>query len=203
MQGTAQGISGAQAGMQGAGLGLQGVGQQIAAGQLGLQGAETGIRGQTAGMQGTGQGISAVQAATGAGQYGLQGLGAATQAASTLGNLGQAEFGQQQAITDAKMRAGTMQRQEEQAGLDQMYQQFLAEQNYPMEQLGNMSNILRGVPLSQQTNSQYQNPSMLSQGVGAGTALYGMYQMGKKNGGQIRAGDGLDTLGLYNAMRKG
>jgi hypothetical protein len=196
MQGTAQGIQGAQAG-------LQGVGQQIAGGQLGLQGGQLGISGQQAGMQGTGQGLAGVQAATGAGQYGLQGLGAATQAASTLGNLGQAEFGQQQAITDAKMRAGTMQRQEEQAGLDQMYQQFLAEQNYPMEQLGNMSNILRGVPLSQQTNSQYQNPSMLSQGVGAGTALYGMYQMGKKNGGQIRAGDGLDTLGIYNAMRKG
>jgi hypothetical protein len=197
------GIQGAQTGIQGAGLGLQGVGQQIAAGQLGLQGAETGIRGQQAGMQGTAQGIQGVQAATGAGQYGLQGASLAGQAAGTLGQLGGQEFGQQQAITDAQMRAGTLQRQEEQQGLDQLYQQFMAEQNYPMEQLGQFSNILRGLPLNQQTQSQYQNPSGLSQAVGAGTALYGAYQMGRKNGGQIRAGDGLDTLGIYNAMRKG
>jgi hypothetical protein len=30
-----------------------------------------------------------------------------------------------------------------------------------------------------------------------------MYQMGRKEGGQIKESDGLDTLGLYNAMRKG
>jgi hypothetical protein len=191
-------------GIQGAGLGLQGVGQQIAAGQLGLQGAETGIRGQQAGMQGTAQGIQGVQAATGAGQYGLQGASLAGQAAGTLGQLGAQEFNQQQAITDAQMRAGTMQRQEEQQGLDQLYQQFMAEQNYPMEQLGQFSNILRGLPLNQQTQSQYQNPSGLSQAVGAGTALYGAYQMGRKKGGAIKENSGgLATLGMYNAMKKG
>jgi hypothetical protein len=203
MQGTGQGIQGAQAGMQGAGLGLQGVGQQIAAGQLGLQGAETGIRGQQAGMQGTAQGIQGVQAATGAGQYGLQGASLAGQAAGTLGQLGAQEFNQQQAITDAQMRAGTMQRQEEQQGLDQLYQQFMAEQNYPMEQLGQFSNILRGLPLNQYSQSQYQNPSGLSQAVGAGTALYGAYQMGRKKGGAIKENSGgLATLGMYNAMKK-
>lgn len=202
MQGTGQGIQGAQAGMQGAGVGLQGVGQQIAGGQLGLQGAETGIRGQTAGMQGTGQGIQSVQAATGAGQYGLSGANTANQSASTLGQLGQTQFGQETAITDAQMKAGAMQRGEEQAGLDQMYQQFMAEQNYPMEQLGQFSNLLRGLPISQQTTSQYQNPSAMSQGIGAATAGYGLYQMGRKEGGQIKESDGLDALGLYNAMRK-
>jgi len=202
MQGTGQGIQGAQAGMQGAGVGLSGVGQQIAGGQLGLQGANTAIQGQQAGMQGTGQGISAVQAATGAGQYGLQGAGAATSAAGALGQLGQTQFGQETAITDAQMRTGTMQRQEEQAGLDQMYQQFMAEQNYPMEQLGQFSNILRDLPLNQQTQSMYQNPSMVSQAAGLGTAGYGLYQMSKKAGGRIKESDGLDALGLYNAMRK-
>jgi hypothetical protein len=210
LQGTGQrlaaaqvGLQGTGQGMQGAGVGLSGVGQQLAGGQLGLQGAETGIRGQTAGMQGTGQGISAVQAATGAGQYGLQGASAANQAASTLGQLGQTQFGQETAITDAQMKAGAMQRGEEQAGLDQMYQQFMAEQNYPMEQLGQFSNILRGLPLNQQTQSQYQNPSMLSQGIGAATAGYGLYQMGRKKGGAIKENNGgLATLGMYNAMRK-
>jgi hypothetical protein len=202
MQGTGQAIQGAQAGMQGAGVGLQGVGQQIAGGQLGLQGAQTGIQGQQAGMQGTGQGIQGVQAATGAGQYGLSGAGTANQSASALGQLGQTQFGQETAITDAQMRTGAMQRQEEQAGLDQQYQQFMAEQNYPMEQLGQFSNILRGLPLNQQTQSMYQNPSGISQAVGLGTAGYGLYQMGRKAGGQIKESDGLDALGLYNAMRK-
>jgi hypothetical protein len=195
MQGTGQGIQGAQAG-------LQGVGQQIAGGQLGLQGAETGIRGQTAGMQGTGQGISAVQAATGAGQYGLSGTGAATQAASTLGQLGQTQFGQETAITDAQMRAGALQQGQEQKGLDLEYQQYMESLNYPYKQLGFMSDMYRGLPLSQSSQSMYQNPSAISQAAGLGTAAYGLYQMGKKNGGSIKEGDGLDTLGLYNAMRK-
>ena len=210
LQGTGQrlaaanvGLAGTGQGMQGAGIGLQGVGQQIAGGQLGLQGAETGIRGQTAGMQGTAQGIQGVQAATGAGQYGLQGTGAATQAAGALGQLGQTEFGQNQAITDAQMRAGTMQQGQEQKGLDQMYQQFMEERGYDRGQVGYMNEILRGLPMSQSTQSQYQNPSGLSQAVGLGTAGYGLYQMGRKNGGQIRSSDGLDALGLYNAMRRG
>jgi hypothetical protein len=203
LQGAQTGIQGAQAGMQGSQVGLSSVGQELASGQLGLQGAEAGMKGTGQGMQGAQAGIQGVQAATGAGQMGISGLSAANQSAAALGNLGQTEFGQQQAITDATMRAGTMQRQEEQAGLDQMYQQFMAEQNYPMEQLGQFSNILRGLPLNQQTTAQYQNPSAMSQGVGLATAGYGLYQMGRKNGGQIRASDGLDTLGLYNAMRKG
>jgi hypothetical protein len=204
IQGAQAGIQGAQAGIQGAGLGLQGVGQQIAAGQLGLQGAETGIRGQQAGMQGTAQGIQAVNAATGAGQYGLQGASLANQSASALGQLGQTEFGQQQAITDAQMRAGTLQRQEEQAGLDAQYQQFVDERDFELQQLNNMGSFLRGYPMSQQTTSQYQNPNPLSQVAGAGTALYGAYQMGRKKGGAIKENSGgLATLGMYNAMKKG
>lgn len=203
MAGTAQGIQGAQTGIQGAQAGLQGVGQQIAAGQLGVQGGQLGIQGQQAGMQGAGVGLSGVQAATGAGQYGLQGLGQATQAAGTLGQLGQTEFGQQQAITDAQMRAGTLQQQQEQKGLDIQYQQYLDSLNYPYKQLGFMSDLYRGLPLSQSSQAVYQNPSALSQVAGLGTAAYGLYQMGKKKGGVIKEGDGLDTLGLYNAMRKG
>lgn len=212
LQGTGQrlqaaqvGLQGTGQGMQGAGVGLSGVGQQVAGGQLGLQGAQTGIQGQQAGMQGTGQGLSGVQAATGAGQMGISGLNTANQSAGQLGQLGQTEFGQNQAITDAQMRAGTMQQQNEQMGLDQMYQQFMEERGYDRGQVGYMNEILRGLPMSQQTTSQYQNPSMFSQAVGAGTAGYGLYQMGRgrANGGQIRSSDGLDTLGLYNAMRKG
>jgi hypothetical protein len=201
-QGLQTGLQGTAQGMQGAGLGLQGVGQQIAGGQLGLQGAQTGIQGQQAGMQGAQTGLQGVQTATGAGQYGLQGAGAATSAAGTLGQLGQTQFGQQAAITDAQMRAGALQQAQEQKGQDMEYQSYLESLNYPYKQLGFMSDLYRGLPLSQSSQSMYQNPSAISQAAGLGTAAYGLYQMGKKNGGSIREGDGLDTLGLYNAMRK-
>jgi hypothetical protein len=209
LQGTGQrlqagqlGLAGTAQGMQGAGIGLQGVGQQIAGGQLGLQGAQTGIQGQQAGMQGAQTGLQGVQAATGAGQYGLAGSGLANQSAGTLGQLAQTQFGQQAAITDAQMRAGALQQGQEQKGLDMQYQQYLESLNYPYKQLGFMSDLYRGLPLSQSSQSMYQNPSALSQAAGLGTAAYGLYQMGKKNGGEIKEGDGLDTLGLYNAMRK-
>jgi hypothetical protein len=154
-------------------------------------------------MQGTAQGLSGVQAATGAGQYGLSGAGAATQAAGALGQLGQTQFGQDTAITDAQMRAGQLQQAQEQKGLDLQYQNYLDSLNYPYKQLGFMSDIYRGLPLSQSSQSMYQNPSALSQGVGLATAGYGLYQMGKKEGGQIRESGGLADLGMYNAMKKG
>jgi hypothetical protein len=213
LQGTGQrlaaaqvGLQGTGQGMQGAGVGLSGVNQQIAGGQLGVQGGQLGISGQQAGMQGTAQGLAGVQAATGAGQYGLQGTSAATQAASTLGQLGQTQFGQDTAITDAQMRAGQMQQAHEQKGLDLEHQQYMESLNYPYKQLGFMSDFYRGLPLSQSSQAMYQNPNPLSQAAGAGTALYGMYQMGqgRASGGQIRENNGgLATLGMYNAMKKG
>jgi hypothetical protein len=178
LQGTGQrlaaanvGLTGTGQGMQGAGLGLQGVGQQIAGGQLGLQGAQTGIQGQQAGMQGTAQGLSGVQAATGAGQYGLQGAGAATQAAGALGQLGQTQFGQETAITDAQMKAGQMQQGQEQRGLDLQYQQYQDSLNYPYKQLGFMSDMYRGLPLTQGAQSMYQAdapPAQQLMGLGLG-----------------------------------
>jgi hypothetical protein len=175
MQGTGQGIQGAQTGIQGAGLGLQGVGQQIAAGQLGLQGSETGIRGQQAGMQGAQTGLQGVQAATSAGQYGLQGVGLANQAAGTLGQLGQTQFGQEAAITDAQMRAGQLQQAEEQKGLDIQYQQYMDSLNYPYKQLGFMSDMYRGLPLTQGAQSMYQaTPPATQQLMGLGLGAAGL-----------------------------
>jgi hypothetical protein len=183
MQGTAQGIQGAQAGMQGAGLGLQGVGQQIAGGQLGLSGAGMGIQGQQAGMQGTAQGLAGVQAATGAGQYGLQGLGAAGSAASTLGALGQTQYGQEMGISQAQMQAGALQQAQQQRGLDIAYQQYQDQLNYPYKQLAFQSDMFRGLPLSQSATTMYQNTgAMAPQLLGAGIAAYGATQRAKEGG---------------------
>jgi hypothetical protein len=172
-QGLQTGLQGTAQGMQGAQTGLQGVGQQIAAGQLGLQGAQVGIQGQQAAMQGTAQGLQGVQTATGAGQYGLQGTGAAAGAAGTLGQLGQTQFGQEAAITDAQMRAGQLQQGQEQKGLDMQYQQYMDNLNFPYKQLGFMSDIYRGLPLTQGAQSMYQAAPPAAQqlmGLGLGAA---------------------------------
>jgi hypothetical protein len=161
-------------------------------------GANLGLQGLQAGQQG-------VQGAVGAGQYGLAGLGQAGAAASTLGQLGQTQFGQEQAANQAMLSAGTQQQQLQQTGLDTAYQQYVSQLNYPYQQIGFMSDLLRGLPLTQQSTSMYQNPSMISQAAGLGTAgigAYGMYNMATKaGGGEIKESDGLDTLGMYNAMK--
>jgi hypothetical protein len=165
-------------------------------------GANLGLQGLQAGQQG-------VQGAVSAGNYGLQGLGQAGASASTLGQLGQTQFGQEQAANQAMLAAGTQQQALQQKGLDTAYQQYQAQLNYPYQQLGFMSDLLRGLPLTQQSQSIYQNPSMVSQAAGLGTAgigAYGMYNMmnkpaGNARGGQIKESDGLDTLGMYNAMK--
>jgi hypothetical protein len=160
--------------------------------------------GSNLGLQGLQTGLQGVQGAVGAGQYGLAGLNTAGTAASTLGALGQTQFGQEMAITDAQMRAGALQQAMEQRGLDVGYQQYQDSMNYPYKQLGFMSDIYRGLPMSQGAQSMYQNPSAISQAVGLGTAGYGAYKMfGSAKGGVIedQEGDGLDTLGMYNAMK--
>jgi hypothetical protein len=146
-------------------------------------GANLGLQGLQAGQQG-------VQGAVGAGQYGLAGLGQAGAAASTLGQLGQTQFGQEQAANQAMLTAGTQQQQLQQKGLDTAYQQYVAQLNYPYQQIGFMSDLLRGLPLTQQSTSMYQNPSMISQAAGLGTAgigALGLYnQMNRAEGGEIK-----------------
>jgi len=206
LAGTAQGVQGAQTAMQGAQTGLQGVGQQIAGGQLGLAGTAQGISGQQAGMQGAqtglqglqqaGQlyglgmqgaqtGLQGVQGAISAGQYGLGGLGAAQGAAGQLGQLGAQQFEQQMGLTDAMQKYGALQQQMQQQALDYDYQQYIAEQNLPYQQLGYFSDMIRGLPLSQSSQQVYGGqPDIASQLGGLAMAGYGMF--GRKEGGQIK-----------------
>jgi hypothetical protein len=166
--------------------------------------AQRNVNQQLANIQATGSQQAydkAMQSMQFGSNLGLQGAGLANQSAGILGQLGQTQFGQQSAITDAQMRAGQLQQAQEQKGLDFQYQQYLDSLNYPYKQLGFLSDMFRGLPLSQSTQSMYQNPNALSQIAGAGTAGYGLYQLGKKEGGKIQEGDGLDTLGMYNAMK--
>jgi len=89
---------------------------------------------------------------------GLQGMGQAGQAAATLGQLGTAQFGQQKDIINALQNVGAMQQSQAQKGLDTAYQDFIAQRQYPYQQLSFMSDMLRGLPLSQSAQQMYQAP---------------------------------------------
>jgi hypothetical protein len=121
---------------------------------------------------------------------GLQGYGQALQGASALGQLGQTQFGQQQAINQAQQQVGAIQQAQAQQGLDLAYQDFLKQKNYPYQQLAFQSDMLRGLPLSQSAQQQYTAPpSPVSQLGGLGMSALGIYGMSggfKAKGGIIK-----------------
>jgi hypothetical protein len=184
LQGTGQrlaagqlGLAGTAQGIQGAEAGLRGVGHRLSGGQLGLSGAQTGIQGQQAGITGAQAGLQGVGQATSAGQYGIAGLGAAGQAAGTLGQLGQTQFGQETQITRDMANAGAAQRGLQQQALDVDYQNYLTQQQYPYQQLAFMQGMYSGLPLSQQTQASYSTPApMGQQALGLGLGALGAYK---------------------------
>jgi hypothetical protein len=107
---------------------------------------------------------------------GLRGAATGLQAAGQLGQLGQTQFGQQKDVIQGQLSAGEQQRALEQQRLQQAYQDFQAQRQYPYQQLSFMSDMLRGLPLSQQAQQMYQAPpSMLSQVGGLGLTAYGLF----------------------------
>jgi hypothetical protein len=195
--GSELGLRGLQGGLQGLGLGIQGQ-------EAGMRGIQTGLQGTAQGIQGAQTGLQGVGQATGAGQYGLAGLGTAGQAAGTLGQLGQTQFGQETGITGAMAQAGAQQRALQQQGLDTAYQDFMTQQQFPYQQLAFMQGMYSGLPLSSQVQSVYSNPSLVSQAAGLGTAGIGLYGMGRatgmfKQGGQVKGG--LDVLALHQVLQ--
>lgn len=117
----------------------------------------------------------------------LAGYGMAGQAAGQLGQLGQTQYGQQMGINQLQNQYGTQQQQLQQQGLTQAYQDFLNQQNYPYKQLGFMSDIIRGLPLGQQSASNvYQGAgSPLGQIAGIGAGLAGAF--GRAEGGMVNS----------------
>jgi hypothetical protein len=117
--------------------------------------------------------LNAQQGQFGAG-LGLQGLQTALTSANTMGNLGMNQYNQNMGITQQQNQFGAQQQQQSQNILNNQYQDFLNFQNHPYKQAAFMSDMLRGLPLTQQSNAIYQAPpSLMSQVVGAGTAAYG------------------------------
>jgi hypothetical protein len=143
---------------------------------------ERGLLDRLAQIQATG-GQKAFEAATQAQQFGtttgLQGLQQAGQAGATLGQLG----GQRQQADVSRLQAqetvAAQQRALQQQQLDQQYADFLRQRDYPMEQLGYFSNLMRGVPvgLGSTTTTYAQPPSIASQVGGLGLAGLGLYRL--------------------------
>ena len=141
--------------------------------------------------------LNAQQQQFGAG-LGLQGLQTANQAAQNLANIGQTQYGQNMGILGMQNQFGGQQQQQVQNVMNNQYQDYLNAQNYPYKQLGFMSDMLRGLPLTQQATAMYgQAPSMVQQVAGLGLT-------GKALGAFARGGSvndrpaGLAELAIYN-----
>ena len=121
-------------------------------------------------------------------QTGLQGYNQAINAGSVLGQLGQTQYGQQMGILEGQNRFGTQQQGMEQAKINQAISDYATAQQYPMMQLGLMSNMLRGLPMQATTTQSYQaTPSIYQQGVGAIGTFAGAKQAGLfKEGGAVK-----------------
>jgi len=122
---------------------------------------------------------------------GMQGFQTALQGAGQMGALGQQQFGQEMDINRLQQQVGAQQQALRQQGLTQAYQDFLNEQNYPYKQLGFMSDMIRGLPLGQQSTRQLYEPpgSMLGQLGGIGTGLLGLSSAAKTFGGFAEGGE--------------
>jgi hypothetical protein len=179
-----------------------GLGSQNLQAKLGVQqlGAGQDLQAQMANQS---QLMQAQQLAEQSRQYGaglgLQGLQTALTGAGQLGNLGQNQFGQQLGINQLQSQYGGQQQQQVQNMLNNQYQDFQSYQNYPYKQLGFMSDMLRGLPLTQQSNTIYQQaPSMVSQVAGLGTAALGASKMFAKGGSVSDRPAGLAELAIHN-----
>jgi hypothetical protein len=142
--------------------------------------------------------LNAQQGQFGAG-LGLQGLQTALTGANALGNLGSAQYQQGMGINALQNQYGLQQQAQVQKDLDTKYQDYLNFQNYPYKQIGFMSDILRGAPLTQTGSALYQAPPSTAQNITSlGLGAAGVAKLaGMANGGVAMSnGGGLGALAL-------
>jgi hypothetical protein len=165
----------------------------------GLQDAYTQALAQFNTSQGQNQAaqqLNAQQQQFGAG-LGLQGLQTAMTGAKSLADIGQTQYGQNIGLLDVQNKFGTQQQQQVQNQLNTEYQDFLNYQNQPYKQMGFMSDMIRGLPMSQLSSTMYQQPpSMLQQVAGAGLVGKGLGMFA--SGGSVNERPaGLADLAIY------
>jgi hypothetical protein len=129
--------------------------------------------------------------------FGLQGLNTALQSANTLGTLGNNQYNQNLGIIGLQNQLGGQQQQQVQNQMNVDQQNALNAQNFPYQQMNFMSNLIRGLPMTQQSASIYQAPpSTLSQVAGLGLGVAGLSKLSAKKGGVIKKSNGLMDLAL-------
>lgn len=181
-------------GIQGAQTGLQGVNAANAAYQTGIQGAQAGLQGvntQLAGVDrqlaGTAQGMQGAQVGLQGVQGAQAGYGLANQAGANVANIANQSQAAQQAIYNNQMAMGNQKMAYDQSIKNQAVQDYANAQQYPLMQLGTMSNMLRGLPMQASTTNQYAaSPNPVSQAVGtigAGASIYNAMKPGGAAGG--------------------
>lgn len=161
--------------------GIQGAQQQAQAAQVGAFGGSRDAIMRAERERNLGQQMNDIQA---------QGLQAAFANAQNQFNT---NLGQMTA-------AGALQQQNQQQIINQAMQDYANAQQYPLMQLGTMSNMLRGLPMQAQTTQQYQaqaNP--ITQGIGAIGTLGSLAQM-KAEGGAVKsmASGGITSIPRYD-----
>jgi hypothetical protein len=100
-----------------------------------------------------------------------------------LVTLGQNQYTQNMGINQLQNAAGTQQQQQIQTDLNNKYQDYQNAQNFPYQQMGFMSDIIRGLPTSQQASSLYQAPPSTAQTVASlGLGAAGLSKLFAKGG---------------------
>jgi hypothetical protein len=108
---------------------------------------------------------------------GLQGLQGATSTAGTLGQLGATAQQADIARMNLQNQMGGQQQQYQQNIINQAIQDYATQQQYPLMQLGVMSNLLRGLPMQSSNTQIYQaQPSGAQQALGLGLGALGAYK---------------------------
>ena len=165
-------------------------GQQNLAAQLGIQqlGAGQSLQSQqlnqAAQLQAQQQALSQNQTAQqlmeqskqfGA-NLGMQGYQQQLAAAGSLGGLGMQNYQQQMGIGQAQLGAGAQGQAMDQELLNQQYQDFINQQQFPYKQAEFGMGILRGIPATGQVSTLYQQPpSMLGQIAGIGLGVGSLF----------------------------
>lgn len=144
--------------------------------------------------------LNAQQGQFGAG-LGLQGLQTALTSANTLGQLGQQQYQQGMGINALQNQYGLQQQAQMQKDIDTKYGDYMSAQNYPYKNLSFMSDIIRGVPLTQTGSSIYQAPPSTAQNITAlGLGAAGISKLMANGGVAMSNGGGLGALALNNLV---
>jgi hypothetical protein len=157
--------------------------------------------------QAQGQNLAAAQLNAQQGQFGaglgLQGLQTAITGANAIGALGGQQYQQNMGINALQNQYGLQQQAQMQRDIDTKYQDYLNYQNYPYKQLGFMSDIIRGVPLTQTGSSVYQQaPSAVQNIASLGLGAAGIAKVAGMAGGGVAMSNsgGLGALALNNLV---